>query len=167
MSKEYNDYFDEDVADEEDKPEVEESPEQIEAKEIEKQTIGKQGGKLRKAIAVLVTVAVLVVAVWVAIIFWMPFVNEAQQRGAIVQVRQEGWIFKTFEGQMITDERLADTIHVYQRDFIFSVENDSVARKLMELQSTGRRVVLTYKEYRGTLPWRGNSKIIVTGYKVD
>ena len=62
---------------------------------------------------------------------------------------------------------IADTIHVYERDFLFSVEDDSVARDLMELQSTGRRVTLTYKEYRGTLPWRGNSKKIVTGYKVE
>ena len=165
MPKEYNDYFDEDAAD--DEKAKEETPEQIEAKEIESQTIGKHTGKLRKAVIALVAVAVFVAAVWVAVFFWVPFIIEAQQRGAIVQVRQEGMIFKTFEGQMITDERLADTIHVYQRDFIFSVENDSVARKLMELQSTGRRVVLTYKEYRGTLPWRGNSKIIVTGYKVD
>ena len=45
-------------------------------------------------------------------------------------------------------------------------EDDSIARDLMELQSTGKRVTLTYKEYRGALPWRGSSKIIVTGYRV-
>ena len=168
---EYNDYFDEDSNSspaEEQEPQKEETAEEIDAREIEGQTIGKRNGsKLRRAIAALVAVAAAVVAVWIAVVFWLPYVTEARKRGAIVDMRQEGLIFKTFEGLMVTDERLADTIHVYERDFLFSVEDDSVARDLMELQSTGRRVTLTYKEYRGTLPWRGNSKKIVTGYKVE
>lgn len=172
MPKEdYNDFFDGDATENEENGEAqkkeEETPEQIEAKEIERQTIGKPASTLRKAIAILVTTAIIAVAVWTTIVFGVPYVNEAQQRGAIVQVRQEGLIFQTFEGQMITDERLADTVHVYQRDFFFSIEDDSIARDLMELQSTGRRVTLSYKEYRGALPWRGSSKIIVTGYKIQ
>lgn len=162
----YNDYFDGDAAETDENKQAEETPEQREAKEIEGQTIGKRGNGLRKVMALVLAVVAAVVIVWTIVVFWMPYVSEAQQRGAIVQVRQEGLIFKTFEGQMITDERLADTVHVYQRDFIFSVEDDSIARDLMELQSTGKRVTLTYKEYRGALPWRGSSKIIVTGYRV-
>ena len=162
----YNDYFDGDAAETDENKQAEETLEQREAKEIEGQTIGKRGNGLRKVMALVLAVVAVVVIVWTIVVFWMPYVSEAQQRGAIVQVRQEGLIFKTFEGQMITDERFADTVHVYQRDFIFSVEDDSIARDLMELQSTGKRVTLTYKEYRGALPWRGSSKIIVTGYRV-
>lgn len=166
--KDYNDFYDDVPTEEESNAaEPQETPEQIEAREIQQQTIERGSKKMRNAIVILVAAAVLMVILWLTIEFAVPFVSEAQQRGAITQVRHEGMIFKTFEGQMVTDERLADTIHVYQRDFFFSVENDSVARDLMKLQSTGRRVTLTYKEYRGALPWRGNSKIIVTGYSVE
>lgn len=167
---EYDDYFDGDddaASVEELKTVEEETPEQIEAKKIKAQTIGRKDGSLRKAIMTMIAVAVFVMIVWIVVIFWLPYVSEAQQRGVIMQVRQEGLIFKTFEGQMITDERIADTTHIYQRDFIFSIENDSIARKMMELQATGRRVVVTYKEYRGTLPWRGSSKIVVTDYRMQ
>ena len=119
---EYNDYFDEDSDSspaEEQEPQKEETAEEIEAREIEGQTIGKRNGsKLRRAIAALVAVAAAAVAVWIAVVFWLPYVTEARKRGAIVDVRQEGLIFKTFEGLMVTDERLADTIHVYERDFL-------------------------------------------------
>ena len=58
---EYNDYFDEDSNSspaEEQEPQKEETAEEIEAREIEGQTIGKRNGsKLRRAIAALVAVA--------------------------------------------------------------------------------------------------------------
>lgn len=164
MSKdEYNDYFD--GEEEEEKPaEIEETPEQIEAKKLQKQIIDKPDNGLRRGMAWVVAFLVLFVAVWGVFVFFVPYVSEAQQRGVIVQVRQEGFIFKTFEGIMITDEWLADTMYMRSREFVFSVEDDSVARDIMRLQSTGRHVTLSYKEYRRSLPWRGNSKVIVTGY---
>lgn len=45
--------------------------------------------------------------------------------------------------------------------FYFSVTNDSVATLLKNLQD--ECVQLRYKQYRAVLPWRGDSKYIVTG----
>ena len=44
-------------------------------------------------------------------------------------------------------------------EFEFSVTNDSVANILMN--NSGNYFDLHYKEYKGTLPWRGFSKYIV------
>ncbi len=170
---EYNDYFDSDSTEEEEsQPSTEhqqytDTPESRDEQEIESQTIGKRGGKLRKAVAVFLSVVVVVVAVWAYVVYCVPYVSEAQQRGTIVELRREGYIFDTYEGQMVSEERLVDTVHIYERDFIFSVVDDSLAHDIMQLKMTGKRVTLTYKEYRGALPWRGNSTIIVTDCKVQ
>lgn len=166
MGKDYEDYFDGDHIPEEEKTE-EITPQQKEAKEVAEVTIERRHNKLKTAMMTIVVLIVIGLASWIAVIFWVPFVSEAQQRGAITQVRLEGFFFKTYEGQMVTEEYIADTSKIYQRDFIFSIENDSIAKDLMELQATGRRVTLTYKEYRGTLPWRGSSNKIITGYKLQ
>ena len=70
--------------------------------------------------------------------------------------------FKTFEGEMITNEMLTDTTRIYQRSVTFSVPDDSLARELQQRQSTGRPVILLTKRYHGSLPWRGASTTIVT-----
>ena len=33
---------------------------------------------------------------------------------------------------------------------------------MMRLQNTGKCVVITYKQYNASLPWRGNSDVIAT-----
>jgi hypothetical protein len=44
-------------------------------------------------------------------------------------------------------------------EFNFSVDNDSVAVKLMV--NSSKMVELHYKQYFGSLPWRGNSRFVV------
>ena len=168
---EYNDYFD-DTADDEAQGQSSivsgqgtEVTENHGGQDERRPEGGRRGNWLRKAVAVLVTVAVVTVALWAWVIYWVPYVIEAQERGVIVELRKEGLIFDTYEGQMVTDQRLAGA--AYKRDFLFSVEDDSLAHEIMELKFTGKMVTLTYKEYRGALPWRGKSKIIVTDCKVQ
>ena len=45
--------------------------------------------------------------------------------------------------------------------FYFSVTNDSVTNVLKNLQD--ECVQLTYTQYRAVLPWRGDTKYIITG----
>jgi hypothetical protein len=47
--------------------------------------------------------------------------------------------------------------------YYFSVTNDSIAAILKNLQDECMQ--LEYKEYRSTLPWRGDSRYIVYGVK--
>ena len=66
-------------------------------------------------------------------------------------------IFKTDEGEMWLSCRQT----VNPEKFYFSITNDSLATVLKTLQD--ECVQVTYVQYRGTLPWRGDNKYIVTG----
>ena len=52
-------------------------------------------------------------------------------------------------------------------DFLFSIPTDSLARDAMRYAGDGKRIVLTYNEYKGKVLWRGNTKILVTKIEPD
>ena len=84
-----------------------------------------------------------------------------------MKVSNEGTIFKTIEGEMISEGYIEDTIAALHSDFMFSIPNDSLARDAMLWAGDGKRVVVTYNEYKGTVVWRGSSKHIVTKIEPD
>lgn len=104
----------------------------------------------------------LALAVAVGLRYFVPYATESRVRGFVTNVERRGLLFKTFEGEMITNEMLTDTTRIYQRSVTFSVPDDSLARELQQRQSTGRPVILLTKRYHGTLPWRGASTTVVT-----
>ena len=104
----------------------------------------------------------LALAVAVGLRYFVPYATESRVRGFVTNVERRGLLFKTFEGEMITNEMLTDTTRIYQRSVTFSVPDDSLARELQQRQSTGRPVILLTKRYHGSLPWRGASTTIVT-----
>lgn len=72
----------------------------------------------------------------------------------------KGVVFKTYEGKLIQSGFRADKPGGLQSNqFDFSVEDEEIAKLLMI--SSGKNVQLHYKEYFGTLPWRGYTKFIV------
>lgn len=90
--------------------------------------------------------------------------GDGVKAGELNQFMLKGYVFKTYEGRMIqagfkganpavTDNAVGSYI------FEFSVENKAVADSLM--RCSGKTVELHYKEYLGTLPWRGMQKQIV------
>jgi hypothetical protein len=164
MDDNFNDYFEEEGVPEE-KPQVE-TPEQREEREIKEATIERRHNKMRITLLSIIAFIVLVVVGWVWLRYFHSF-RESQETGRIMEVANEGTIFKTYEGKMISEKYIADTIHVYQSDFDFTIDDDSVARQLMKLSGTGRKVTLSYREYHGTLPWRGNTSKIVTKVEED
>ena len=86
--------------------------------------------------------------------------GEGVKSGELNYVVYKGVLFKTYEGKLIQSglrSKTAGSIQSYE--FEFSVANERVARELM-LQS-GNVVELHYKEYFGSLPWRGFTKYIV------
>ena len=84
-----------------------------------------------------------------------------------MKVSNEGSVFKTVEGEMISEDYVQDSLLRMSSDFKFSITNDSLVRDAMGFAGDGRRVVLTYNEYKGTVLWRGNSKFIVTKIEAD
>ena len=159
-----NDYFDEEYVTTEPE-EKRESAEEQELRELEKVTINMRYNWLRTVAAIVAVLLVAGAALWVWMIFWVPVVSEQQQMGYVSEVRCEGRVFKTFEGKMLTFGFVRDTIREPVSEFIFSVESDSIARGLMLLQKTGKRVALTYKTYETTLPWRGSTPRIVVAFE--
>ena len=72
----------------------------------------------------------------------------------------KGVIFKTYEGKLIQTGFRADKPGgIQSNQFEFSVVDEEIAKILMI--SSGKNVQLHYKEYFGTLPWRGYTYFIV------
>ncbi len=113
--------------------------------------------------------SVVVVVLSLAMVAWVRYVNpyetDMEEHGYVVDFKRQGVLFKTWEGQMIVQSALIDSTRPYSRDFVFSVDNDDVARKLAAAKGTGREVTVTYKRYWGVLPWRGATSTVVTSVK--
>lgn len=107
---------------------------------------------------------ILIIAAGVAfyVRYFVPHTTDTRITGFVTNVEKRGIIFKTFEGEMVSESRIADPSQVYQRDVYFSIPDDSTGRVVQSFQGTGRPVVITVKKYYGTLPWRGASKVVLT-----
>ena len=102
----------------------------------------------------------LVAGCWIR--YFSAYVEDATQFGYVENIESRGMIFKTYEGTLIPYRELMDTTRIYNRDFVFSVDNDSTAAKLKQALYDTKPVRVNYKIYHATVPWRGASKIVVT-----
>ena len=118
----------------------------------------KPGSMLRKYFRTFVFVAFALIAIFV---YWNYFnvKSNGDRKGVLIKFSHKGNVFKTDEGEMWLGCRQT----VNAEKYFFSVTNDSIASILKNLQDECLQV--EYKEYRGTLPWRGESKYIVFGVK--
>ncbi|MBC7627029.1 MAG: hypothetical protein H7254_07050 [Ferruginibacter sp.] len=98
-----------------------------------------------------------------AFIFWWKYYyvfGEGVKSGELNYAVKKGNIFKTYEGKLIQSGfRAQGVAGVQSYEFEFSVTNDSIANVLMN--NSGSYFDLHYKEYKGTVPWRGFSPFIV------
>ena len=91
---------------------------------------------------------------------------EGVKAGELNQFALKGYVFKTYEGKIIqagirggksTGANAGALIESYNLEF--SVEDPEIAEQLMTLG--GQVVQVHYKQYKGVLPWRGNTRYIV------
>ena len=165
MDDNFNDYFDTDVPDE--VPEVHHETEQErEEREIKEATIERRGNSVKMTLILIITAMVLFLGWWMWQHYFHPY-RISQEKGWIMKVSNEGTLFKTFEGEMISEGYIEDTLAAMHSDFQFSIPTDSLARDAMRWSQDGRRIVLTYNEYKGSVVWRGNSKHVVTKIEPD
>ncbi len=118
--------------------------------------------RMRKFLLWVGFVIVVALAATIYIRYFNPYVTDARVRGYVTTVERRGILFKTYEGEMITEQSLADTIRVYSRDFTFTIPDEEMAKELQQYQGTGRQVTVTYSRYYGMLPWRGASTAVLT-----
>jgi len=91
--------------------------------------------------------------------------SKGYRAGLLQKFSEKGMIFKTYEGEMILSSVQSNAnVAIASEKFIFSVEEDVIARQMEQIQ--GKQVVVHYREKKGTLPWRGESRYIVDSVKV-
>lgn len=112
-------------------------------------------GKFKRFFRTVVIVLVLLSGFLVYWFYINPY-SKGYRTGILVKISQKGNVFKTHEGELWESCRqMANAERFY-----FSVTNDSIAGVLAGLQD--ECVQLTYIYYRARLPWRGDSKYVVT-----
>lgn len=114
---------------------------------------------MKKFVFILTLIIVLIVGIFV---YWRYFrvFGEGVKSGELNFLVKKGYVFKTYEGKLIQSglrSRIPGSIQ--SNEFDFSVEDRKIADTLMLY--TGMEVKLHYKEYSGTIPWRGYNKYIV------
>jgi hypothetical protein len=95
------------------------------------------------------------------LVYWFYFniYSEGERKGTLIKITKKGNVFKTVEGEMWLSCRQM----MNAEKFYFSVVDEKLSDSLESLQD--ECVQLTYKQYRQTLMWRGDSKYIVTGFQ--
>ena len=113
---------------------------------------------------VLITITIAAVLAAAAYFRFFFVFGEGVKSGELNYVVYKGVLFKTYEGKLIQSGfrgsgKGSGGAAVESYIFDFSVENEEVANELM--RCSGKTVELHYKEYLGTLPWRGMQKYVV------
>lgn len=115
--------------------------------------------KNRKGLAWFIGILVIALSIFVYVRYYYVF-GTGVKSGELNYLVYKGVIFKTYEGKLIQSGFRADKPGGLQSNqFDFSVVDEDIAKQLMI--SGGKNVQLHYKEYFGTLPWRGYTKFIV------
>ena len=113
---------------------------------------------MRKFASISVLLLIIAGAVFVYFRYYFVF-GEGVKSGELNYVVRKGLVFKTYEGKLIQAGFRSQTAGVQSYEFEFSVSDKKLAERLMLLGE--QNVELHYKEYFGSLPWRGFTKFVV------
>ncbi len=167
MDDNFDDYFMEDNHEtgKQTPQEHHETPQEREDREIAEATIERRHNTLRMMLIGAIALMVLFLAWWGWSRYCHPY-EEGQYKGWVLHLASQGSLFKTFEGEMLVIAYADDSI--VRRDTLhFTIESDTIARECTRWSADGRRLVMDYKRYKGTLPWRGSTPLIVTAVAMD
>jgi hypothetical protein len=115
-----------------------------------------------KIIGFISGIIVLALAAFIFFKFYFVF-GEGVKAGELNFLVYKGYVFKTYEGRAIQagfgKGKGTNPGVIQSYEFDFSITDEAIADSLM--RCGGKTVELHYKEYLGTLPWRGKQKYIV------
>ena len=155
----FDDYFEKSAPKKESTPH-EETEEEREERELIETTIERRSNKKRMLLALGTLVVLLLLIFFVRDRFFHAY-EENTVKGRITDMALRGSVFRTYEGKMLCYDVVSPG-NVVKSEFNFSVTNDSVVQKLWNLKQTPLAVQVRYKAYKSRLPWRGETKYIVT-----
>lgn len=120
----------------------------------------KRRGGCAKFFLLAVLVILLAGAGYIYWKFYYPYTSDGVKSGYLNFAVEKGQLFKTYEGKLI-QEGIRGVVGggVQSNEFEFSIKDKQVFDVLK--MNSGKRFDLHYKEYNGTLPWRGNTRYIV------
>ncbi len=109
----------------------------------------------KKIISFIVIVLILVIT---GFIYWRYYfvLADGTQAGTLNIFQKKGFVFKTWEGKIILSGFKAN---IQSNEFSFSVTKPEVAEQLLKV--SGREINIHYKQYLGSLPWRGMQNYVV------
>ncbi len=90
------------------------------------------------------------------------YYSSGERAGTISKFSERGYIFKTWEGQLMEGGYSGDTGSLSPRFWDFSAKNGEVVEKVRKALSTGERVTLQFEEKFVKFPWNGDTKYILT-----
>jgi len=155
----FDDYF-ESGAPKKENAHHEETPEEREERELIETTIERRSNKKRIFLAIGTLVVLLLIIFFVRDRYFHVY-QESDIKGRIADISLRGSVFKTYEGKMLGYDVVSQG-NVIKSEFNFTVTDDSIAHTLGKLKQTPIAVQIHYKEYKSSVPWRGETKYIVT-----
>jgi len=91
--------------------------------------------------------------------------SEGYRAGLLQKFSKKGFIFKTYEGEMILSSvSSTNNVAIASEKFNFSVINKAIVPKLDTIQ--GETVIVHYIQKKGRAFWRGDSPYLVDSVKV-
>lgn len=114
-----------------------------------------------------VWISFIIVVILAAFIYWkFAFTfSDGYRAGLLQKFSRKGTIFKTYEGEMILSSVQSNTnVAIASEKFFFSVTDDSIAKKLEQMQ--GQFIVVHYEQKNSSLMWRGDSEYLVDSVRV-
>ncbi len=114
---------------------------------------------MKKFVKIFVSLLIVGVVVFFLARYFFVF-GEGSKAGQLNFFVKKGYVFKTYEGRIIqTGYKSQVPGSIQSNEFEFSVVDEKVAGILMS--HSGATLELHYKEYLGSIPWRGMSRYIV------
>jgi len=115
----------------------------------------------------LVWISFIIIVILAAFIYWkFAFTySDGFRAGLLQKFSRKGTIFKTYEGEMILSSVQSNAnVAIASEKFFFSVTDDSIAKKLEQMQ--GQFIVVHYEQKNSSLMWRGDSEYLVDSVRV-
>ena len=113
----------------------------------------------KKIISIVVAIAILVIGGLIYYNYFFVF-GEGVKAGELNYIVKKGYVFKSYEGKLIQSGiKSRQTGTLQNNEFEFSVSDKQIAERMMG--NSGKFYELHYKEYKGSLPWRGYSRYVV------
>ena len=120
---------------------------------------------MKKILNISLLIIVLVLAGFVYWKFYYTY-SDGNRTGLLQKFSHKGNLFKTYEGELILSSvQTTAGVGLASEKFLFSVADDSLAKKMMNFE--GHKVTVHYLQKNSTLPWRGESEYMVDEVTIE